>query len=131
MRLAHNRNLGWAAVAKIFLVVTGRHWSAATWGTVGSGITPVTPELVADFGAVLDVPSEDLVAVAGIGLPDPPPTAEPSVSGVAELIWDLRDLTARQLREAGDFADSLRRRLPHLITAARSGGRSPTDTVTV
>lgn len=92
----------WVAVAKTFLVVTGRYWSAATYGGVGRGISPVTAELLADFCAVLDVQSEDLVTVTGVALPEAPSKAKPAVAGVAKLIWDVRRLTCGQLQEAGN-----------------------------
>lgn len=109
MGLARNRNLGWVAVAKTFLVVTGRYWSAATYGGVGRGTTPVTAELLADFCAVLDVPSEDLVTVTGVALPEASSRAKPAGEGVAELIWDVRHLTCSQLQEARNLAESIRR----------------------
>jgi hypothetical protein len=108
MRLARNRNLSWTAVAKTFLAVTGRYWSATTYGGVGRGTTPVTADLLVDFCAVLDVPSEDLAAVTGVALPDAPSAAKPIV-GVAELIWDVRRLTFRQLQEATGLAASMQR----------------------
>jgi transcriptional regulator with XRE-family HTH domain len=109
MRLARNRNLGWTAVAKTFLVVTGRYWSAATYGGVGRGTTPLTAELLADFCAVLDVPRDDLSTVTGVALPDASSRAKPTIVGVAELIWDVRRLTQSQLQEARNLAESLQR----------------------
>ncbi|MFI9813688.1 hypothetical protein [Saccharothrix variisporea] len=103
MRLARNRNLDRTALAKTFLVVTGRYWSAATYGGVGRGTTPVTPDLLADFCAVLDVPSDDLVSVTGVALPP----SGPAAAGVAELIWDVRRLTESQVREVGAVAESM------------------------
>jgi hypothetical protein len=107
MRLARNRNLGWTAVAKTFLAVTGRYWSAATYGGVGRGTTPVTAELLADFCAVLDMPSEDLVEVSGVALPNVPSKAMPTIAGVAELIWDVRRLTHTQVEEARNLVESM------------------------
>ncbi|MEV7684027.1 hypothetical protein AB0O64_36655 [Streptomyces sp. NPDC088341] len=107
VRLVHNRNLGWTAMAKTFLVVTNRYWSAATYGGVGRGTIPLTADLLADFCAVLDVPSDDLAALTGIALPAVSSHAKPSVAGVAELIWDVRDLTERRLQEIGDLAGSM------------------------
>ncbi|KOV50657.1 hypothetical protein ADL00_43150 [Streptomyces sp. AS58] len=109
MRLAHNRNLRWTAIAKTFLAATGRYWAAATYGGVGRGTTPVTAELLADFCAVLDVPSEDLEAVTGLALPEAPSHAKPTVAGVAELIWDMRRLTYSQLQEARNLSVSMQR----------------------
>ncbi|GAA4576282.1 hypothetical protein [Planotetraspora kaengkrachanensis] len=107
MRMARNRNLGWTATAKTFLAVTGRYWSAATYGGVGHGRTQLTPELLADFSAVLDVPADDLAALTGVALPGAASVPKPAVAGVAELIWDVRRLTATQLRQVSDRAKSM------------------------
>ncbi|WP_327727403.1 hypothetical protein OG250_09435 [Streptomyces sp. NBC_00487] len=112
MRMIRNRNLGWTATAHIFLVVTGRYWSAATYGGVGRGRTPLTPDLVADFAALLDVAAADLTALTGVPLPATPTPPNPAVTGVAELIWAVRRLTASQLQQVGDTAEAMRRQLP-------------------
>lgn len=111
MRLVRNRNLGWTATAKTFFLVTGRYWAASTYGRVGSGTVALTAELLADFCEVLDVPSDDLAAVTGVALPEPDasPTATAGTAGVAELIWDVRRLTERQLLAVTDLAEAMRR----------------------
>ncbi|MGW0859578.1 helix-turn-helix domain-containing protein [Streptomyces sp. NPDC002690] len=107
MRLARNRNLGWTATAQTFLVATGRYWSAATYGGVGRGTVPLTPELLADFGVVLDVSVEDLAALTGI-TPAAPRSAGRRPGGVAGLIWGVRRLTEAQLDRIVEHAESLR-----------------------
>ncbi|MET9879925.1 hypothetical protein ABZZ36_35735 [Actinacidiphila glaucinigra] len=111
MRLARNRNLGWTATAKTFFLVTGRYWSAATYGCVARGTVELTAGLLADFCEVLDVPSDDLAAVTGVALsgPDASPTANAGTAGVAELIWDVRRLTERRLLAVTDLAEAMRR----------------------
>ncbi|WP_245938882.1 hypothetical protein [Actinacidiphila glaucinigra] len=111
MRLVRNRNLGWTATAMTFLLLTGRYWSAATYGRVARGTVPLTAELLADFCAVLDVPADDLAAVTGVALPGPDtsPTANAGTAGVAELIWDVRRLTESRLRAVTDLAEAMRR----------------------
>ncbi|MFF3252824.1 hypothetical protein ACFYWP_17845 [Actinacidiphila glaucinigra] len=111
MRLVRNRNLGWTATAKTFFLVTGRYWAASTYGRVGSGNVPLTAELLADFCQVLDVPCDDLAAMTGVALPGPDasPTANAATAGVAELIWDVRRLTGRQLVSVTDLAQAMRR----------------------
>ncbi|MEV6400918.1 hypothetical protein AB0M39_40105 [Streptomyces sp. NPDC051907] len=109
MRLARTRNLSWSALAKTFYWVTGRYWAAATYGGVGRGTTPLTPELLADFSAVLDIPAADLTLLTGVALPDESSATESAVAGLAELIWDVRHLTESQLLQAIDVAESLRR----------------------
>lgn len=109
MRLARNRNLSWTATAMTFLVLTGRYWSAATYGAVGRGRVQLTPELLADFSRVLDVPGGDLVALTGVALPDTAEVPDPAADGMAELIWNLRRLTPDQIQQASDVAKSMLR----------------------
>jgi hypothetical protein len=108
LRMARNRNLGLPALARTLLVTTGRYWSAATYGTVGRGRTPLTPDLLAGFAAVLDVSAGDLAALTGV-TPSDTPAPRPAVADVARLLWDVRRLTAGQLRQVCESADSLRR----------------------
>lgn len=65
MRLLANRNLGWTDIAKIVYRVTGRYWSAATYGGVGVGRVELTPDLLGDLGVLLNIPTEDLAALTG------------------------------------------------------------------
>ncbi|MER5183132.1 hypothetical protein ABT009_33075 [Streptomyces sp. NPDC002896] len=112
LRMLRNRNLGWTGIAQTFLLVTGRYWSASTYGMVGHGRTPLTPELLVDFSTVLGIPANDLVALTGVALSGGPPAPEPVAAGVAELIWDVRRLTAHQLRRASAVAESMWQQLP-------------------
>ncbi|MEV6679279.1 hypothetical protein AB0N09_20870 [Streptomyces erythrochromogenes] len=105
MRMARNRNLGWSATAKTFLLLTGRYWAASSYGRVGRGLTPLTPDLVADFSTVLGVPAGTLAAITGVA---PLPVAvepDPAVHGVAELVWDVRRLTADRFLQVLDLAE--------------------------
>ncbi|MFJ6485755.1 MULTISPECIES: hypothetical protein [unclassified Streptomyces] len=104
MRLLANRNLGWSAGAKVFLSLTGRYWSAATYGQVGRGLMEVSPDLQADYATVLGFRADDLAVLTGIGLPDghrPPPRAAVEVAG---LVRDVRRLSQEQVRELSDTA---------------------------
>ncbi|MFC9293805.1 hypothetical protein ACFTWH_35965 [Streptomyces sp. NPDC057011] len=56
------------AGAQTFLALTGRYWSAATYGQVGHGRVELTPDLVADFATVLGIRADDLAALTGIAL---------------------------------------------------------------
>ncbi|ANZ40694.1 hypothetical protein BBK82_36560 [Lentzea guizhouensis] len=96
MRMLGNRNLGWTVIAKLLLVVTGRYWAAATCGGVGRGVKELTPDLLADFGTVLDIASADLARLTGV---TPSRRADP---GVSSLIWDLRRLSSGQIRSLTD-----------------------------
>ncbi|MER5757295.1 hypothetical protein [Streptomyces sp. NPDC002088] len=74
---------------------------------MGRGTTLLTAELLVDFCAVLDVPSDDLAAVTGFALPGVSSHAKSAVASVAELIWDVRHLTESQLQEARNLAESM------------------------
>ncbi|MFD7904039.1 hypothetical protein ACFV4G_17535 [Kitasatospora sp. NPDC059747] len=107
MRLARNRNRKWLNLAKTLYVVTGRCWSAVTYGGVGRGTVSLTPDLLADFAAVIDIPADRLAALTGLEPPAPAPRT--ATAGIAELLWDARRLTATQLRRATDHARALHR----------------------
>ncbi|MFI6405970.1 hypothetical protein [Streptomyces sp. NPDC050548] len=104
-----NRNLNWSGTAKTFLCLTGRYWSAATYGMVGHGLKELTPDLLVDFGTVLGVPVDTLSVLTGIDVPDGTPPQKPASADVAELIWDVRRLTADQVRQVGDAARAMLR----------------------
>lgn len=107
LRLLRNRNLGWSATARTFLSLTGRYWSASTYGMVGHGRKPLTPDLLVDFSTVLGIPPGDLSALTGVALPDDCPTPPPAARDVAELVWDVRRLTAPQLQQVCGVAQSM------------------------
>jgi hypothetical protein len=108
MRTTWNRNIDWTAAAKTLAVTTGRWWSAATYGGLGRGRLALTPELLADFSAVLDIAAEDLAVLTGPIPPADLPTQRSSATGVAELIWDVRRLNASQLEQIRDLVSSMR-----------------------
>ncbi len=89
MRLLANRNLRWSAGAQVFLYLTGRYWSPATYAQVGHGLMELSPDLQADYATVLGIRADDLAVLTGIGLPDghrlpPRATAEvPASSGTS------------------------------------------------
>nr|WTB31734.1 hypothetical protein OG781_21590 [Streptomyces sp. NBC_00830] len=108
VRMLRYRNLDWMGMARIFLHLTGRYWSASTYGIVGAGRKALTPDLVADFGTVLGIPVGDLAALTGTTLSEEPQNPEPVAADMAELIWDLRRLTANQVRHVSEAAASMR-----------------------
>ncbi|MDT0570857.1 helix-turn-helix domain-containing protein [Streptomyces sp. DSM 3412] len=120
LRMLHIRNLNLPATARAFGTVTDRYWAAATFGQVGRGRKPLTPDLLADCTTLLDVPADDLSALTGIPLPTTstttcaptPGTPKLDAPEIAELIWELRRLTASQLRQVTDAAKALRERQP-------------------
>ncbi|MEU7436079.1 hypothetical protein AB0B07_35360 [Streptomyces sioyaensis] len=108
VRMLRYRNLDWMGMARTYLFLTGRYWSASTYGMVGAGRKELTPDLVADFGTVLGIPAGDLAALTGITLCERPRTHEPAAVEMAELIWDMRRLTADQVRHTSEAAASMR-----------------------
>lgn len=102
-----NRNLNWTATAKTLLQLTGLYLAASTIGAVGHGRRELTPDLLAGFATVLGFGADDLAAMTGIELPDGTPAHNPAAADVAELIWDIRRLTADQVRQVHDQAKSM------------------------
>lgn len=107
MRMLANRNLSWAGIAKTFLCLTGRYWSASTYGQVGLGRKELTPDLLIDFSTVLGIPANDLAALTGTTLLDEPSTQRAAVTDIAELIWDVRRLSIDQIQHISDIAESI------------------------
>jgi hypothetical protein len=110
VRMLSNRNLDWMGTARTFVHLTGRYWSASTYGMVGHGRKELTPDLLADFATVLSIPADDLAVLAGIDLPDGTPPQNPAAADVAKLIWDVRRLTAAQVQQVIDAAESIRQK---------------------
>ncbi|MGW1937877.1 hypothetical protein ACWC98_32790 [Streptomyces goshikiensis] len=102
-----NRNLNWTASAKTLYHLTGRLLAAATIGAIGHGRKEITPGLLADFATLLGIPTRDLAALTGIEPPDQTPPQNPAAADVAELIWDIRHLTAAQVQHISDKAKAL------------------------
>jgi hypothetical protein len=49
------------------------------------------------YSTLLDLPAGDLAALTGITPVSGPPAPRPDVAGMAELVWELRRLTAEQV----------------------------------
>lgn len=107
MRMLAMRNLGLMDVAVMFLEVSGRYWSASTYGMVGAGRKQLTPDLLFDYSALLDVSADDLAALTGMTPVSGPPARKPSVADVAELIWAARRLTANQVEHVHSVAKTM------------------------
>lgn len=103
VRMLHNRNLDWLNSARVLFRLTGvGPLSAATIGAVGYGSTELTPDLLTGLSIVLAIRADDLAALGGLELAQRTPPVDPRVSEVAELIWEVRDLTVDQLRRVCD-----------------------------
>ncbi|SFR27576.1 hypothetical protein SAMN04488564_111116 [Lentzea waywayandensis] len=105
MRLLRNRNMNLGAVAKsVYMVTRGRrYWAVSTYGMIGHGGKELTPDLLGDLCALLDVPAADLARLTGI-TPDPAPV------NVGDLVWDVRRLTRDQIEHVIKAAEAIRPR---------------------
>ena len=107
-RLFANRNLGRRAAYAI-MAVTGRGLSPSTVWMAGYGSKELSGEELADYISVLDISAGDLSAVTGVGLPAVAPRRPPGTTETARLIWDVRRLSAEQVRTVRDAAKPRRR----------------------
>ncbi|MEV4535495.1 XRE family transcriptional regulator [Asanoa sp. NPDC049518] len=97
LRMLHSRNLSWVSSAKLLFGLTRTGpLAASTIGAIGHGRKKLTPELVAAFATVLGIPPDDLAALTGTELPGEPRPPHRAAADLAELIWELRRLTAEQ-----------------------------------
>ncbi|GAA4630317.1 hypothetical protein GCM10023196_055180 [Actinoallomurus vinaceus] len=79
---------------------------------VGCGRLRPTLDLVAGLATALGVRADDMAALIGVELPGDTPPRDPAGIDVAELIWDVRRLTADQVLQACDAAKSMGRGRP-------------------
>ncbi|SDJ93217.1 hypothetical protein SAMN05421869_11355 [Nonomuraea jiangxiensis] len=108
VRMLTNRNLNWTAAAKALYCLTGLALSPATIGQIGRGRKELSPDLLARLATVLGIPAADLAAVTGIRLPTKMPPAHPAAAELTTLLWDVRRLTAEQVRQVLNETESLR-----------------------
>lgn len=108
LRMLANRNLDWMSSVKVLAWLThGRlYLSSATIGAVGRDCKEVTPSLLADFATVLGIPVDDLAVLGGIQMRSGAPSAPPALADMAALIWEIRRLTASQVRQVLNRARS-------------------------
>lgn len=110
VRLLANRNLNWESSVRILLLVTeGRvYLSAATIGQVGRGQIAISSDLFSGIAAILGIPADDLAILGGVNLRTGEPPAQSVAAYVAALVWEVRSLTAEQIRQAQGLADSMK-----------------------
>ena len=109
MRMLGNRNLNWWQSAETFTRLTGGHLylSAATVGAVGRDVNRLTPDLLTGFAVVLGISAGDLAALGEVSLPDCGASVYSVPADIAVLIWEIRRLTAEQVRRVLDEANSM------------------------
>jgi hypothetical protein len=108
VQMLDNRNLDWTSSAKTLFHLTGLYLAGATIGAIGHGRKQLSPDLMAGFATVLGIPSGGLAALTGMELVDQTSSQNPAAADVADLIWDIRHLTADQVRQIRDAAKSMR-----------------------
>jgi transcriptional regulator with XRE-family HTH domain len=108
IRMLQYRNLNWKGMAMALAFVTPTYLSAATYGVIGSGRKELTPRLVTDFAALLGIDARDLAALTGVDLNEVPPPSPPEAADAAALLWEVRRLSAAQVRHVFDLARSMR-----------------------
>lgn len=109
LRLLRNRCLDWGGIARyLYGVGGGPALSASTIGMIGHGRKALTPELLAGFGAVLDIAPADLAVLTGVDISAAGNRIHPDAGEIAELIWNARWLTAEQLRLVQDREHDIR-----------------------
>jgi hypothetical protein len=105
VRMLSNRNLDWSSSVRILFRLAGvGPLSASTVGAIGHGRKELSSELLVGFATVLAIPVDDLAALAGIGLDGRRLPENPEMIDMGELIWDVRRLTADQIRQVCDTA---------------------------
>jgi hypothetical protein len=107
VRLFANRNLATSAGYAIW-GVSGRVLSGITPASQGYRGKELTREELADYISVLDISAADMSIVTGVDLPAQVPGRLPGAAETARLIWDVRRLTADQVREVYQTARSYR-----------------------
>jgi hypothetical protein len=119
LRLLTNRNMEHSAGYAIW-AVSGRVLSGSTPALAGHGRKELTRGELADYISVLDISAEDLSVMTGVDLLAPVPRTLPGTAETARLIWDVRRLTADQVRHVCDMAESRRQELGALSTAGKT-----------
>ncbi|MEU6070209.1 hypothetical protein ABZ864_38695 [Streptomyces sp. NPDC047082] len=105
VRMLALRNLGWSSAAKVMYLMSGVYLSAATIGAVGRGVKELDPELLNGFAAVLGVPDDLLASLTGMNQLPVSRRRREEVIETAALLWDVRHLAARQVRQLSHMED--------------------------
>ncbi|MFI9386813.1 hypothetical protein [Kutzneria sp. NPDC052558] len=94
--MLENRNLRTLHAAMALAMTTPLYLSAATYPSLGRGQAQPRPEWVRDIAILLGIPPGDLAAIAGMAQPPEDRWRHPAAAEIAELVWEMRRLTADQ-----------------------------------
>jgi hypothetical protein len=123
-----NRNLfSWVDAAQTLARLTTLYWSPSTVGMVGRGRKVLTPDELACFAQLLDIPLGDLTAIGDVWLPPEKLSQDAAGSEMARLLWDVRHLTADQLRKVTALAKSMREDVVARVGSMVAAGSSLTE----
>ncbi|MFF7248238.1 hypothetical protein ACFZBU_30505 [Embleya sp. NPDC008237] len=109
VRMLALRNLGWSSAAKVMYLMSDVCLSAATIGAVGRGVREIDAELLTGFAAVLGVPVAVLASLTGVQVATASRRPSAVIVDTAALLWEVRQLTAGQLRRLCELAEELGR----------------------
>ncbi|MEV0453212.1 hypothetical protein [Streptomyces sp. NPDC050600] len=105
VRMLALRNLGWSSAAKVMYLMSDVYLSAATIGAIGRGVKELDPELLNGFAAVLGIPFGVLASLTGMRPMEASRRPPAEITETAALLWEVRNLTAAQVRQVSHLAD--------------------------
>ncbi|RBQ20036.1 hypothetical protein DP939_09400 [Spongiactinospora rosea] len=108
MRMLELRNMNWTLAVKArYLTYGGMVLSASTIGAVARCVRPLDIDTINGFAAILGVPASVIACL--MGMPDTVATYRPpeEIVETARLLWDVRQLTERQMGQVSALAQEL------------------------
>jgi hypothetical protein len=103
------------------LKLSGIECWAHKLGAAGRDHNRLTPDLLAGFAVMLGIPVGDLAALGDVRLPNGGVPAHSVPADMAVLIWEVRRLTAEQVRQVLDEANSMSRGWRNISRASPEG----------
>jgi hypothetical protein len=108
-RLLYYRNFKGTSAAQLLLYSGGPYLSRPTVNKIALGGKALDPQLVSGFAHFLGIPVGDLAVLCDVEMTEDVP-APAYVGGLAELMWEGRRLTSRQIQELAALGHDLRHR---------------------
>jgi len=107
VRMLALRNLGWSSAAQVMYLMSGVRLSPSAIGAVGRGTRKIDVELLHGFAAVLGAPVAVLKSFTGAQQVAESDWCLKKNADIAALLWDVRNLTAKQIQEVCQLAEEL------------------------